>query len=148
MRPRAAGEARSIQERDKARAEYVHQQAKRVTFDECASAYISAHRGICKSAKHAVEDHDCGLGESHHRRAASGGGGHGPRRQGAQAHLDHEDRDGHAPALTRRVDPRLGYHTQISSQRKSGPLARAPREPARQPEQDRAGQEPSGAAVA
>jgi hypothetical protein len=32
-----------LEERDKARAEYVHQQAKRVTCDECASAYISAH---------------------------------------------------------------------------------------------------------
>jgi integrase len=44
-----------IEERDKARAEYVHQQAKRVTFDECASAYISAHRGSWKSAKHAAQ---------------------------------------------------------------------------------------------
>ncbi|MFC5550509.1 tyrosine-type recombinase/integrase [Massilia aerilata] len=44
-----------IDERDKARAEYVHQQAKRVTFDECASAYISAHRGSWKSAKHAAQ---------------------------------------------------------------------------------------------
>jgi integrase len=44
-----------IEERDKARAEYVHQQAKRVTFDECASAYIAAHRGSWKSAKHAAQ---------------------------------------------------------------------------------------------
>lgn len=44
-----------IEERDKARAEYVHQQAKRVTFDECASAYISAHCGSWKSAKHAAQ---------------------------------------------------------------------------------------------
>jgi integrase len=44
-----------IEARDKARAEYVHQQAKRVTFDECASAYISAHRGSWKSAKHAAQ---------------------------------------------------------------------------------------------
>jgi integrase len=44
-----------IEERDNARAEYVHQQAKRVTFDECASAYISAHRGSWKSAKHAAQ---------------------------------------------------------------------------------------------
>jgi hypothetical protein len=44
-----------IEERDKARAEYVHQQAKRATFDECASAYISAHRGSWKSAKHAAQ---------------------------------------------------------------------------------------------
>ena len=29
-----------LEERDKARAKYVQQQAKRVTFDECASAYI------------------------------------------------------------------------------------------------------------
>ncbi|WP_296951817.1 hypothetical protein [uncultured Massilia sp.] len=44
-----------IEERDKARAEYVHQQGKRVTFDECASAYLSAHRGSWKSAKHAAQ---------------------------------------------------------------------------------------------
>jgi hypothetical protein len=40
-----------IKEREKARAEYLHQQAKRVTFDECALAQISAHRGSWKSAK-------------------------------------------------------------------------------------------------
>jgi integrase len=33
----------------------VHQQAERVTFDECASAYIYAHRGSWKSAKHAAQ---------------------------------------------------------------------------------------------
>jgi integrase len=44
-----------IEGRDKTRAEYVHQQAKRVTFDKCASAYISAHRGSWKSAKHAAQ---------------------------------------------------------------------------------------------
>lgn len=44
-----------IEERDKTRAEYVHQQAKRVTFDEYASAYIAAHRGSWKNAKHAAQ---------------------------------------------------------------------------------------------
>jgi integrase len=44
-----------IEERDKARAEYVRQQAKRVNFDECASACVGAHRGSWTSVKHAAQ---------------------------------------------------------------------------------------------
>jgi hypothetical protein len=44
-----------IAERDKVRAEYAQQQVKRITFDACAAAYIAAHRGSWKSAKHAAQ---------------------------------------------------------------------------------------------
>ncbi|WP_308616325.1 tyrosine-type recombinase/integrase [Massilia arenae] len=44
-----------LEERDKARAEHVQRQAKRVSFGECAASYIDAHRGSWKSAKHAAQ---------------------------------------------------------------------------------------------
>lgn len=42
-------------ERQASHAEHAVRQAKRTTFDECAAAYIAAHRKSWKNAKHAAQ---------------------------------------------------------------------------------------------
>jgi hypothetical protein len=44
-----------LDERRATNAAYVLQEAKRITFDQCAAAYIDAHRGTWKNAKYVTQ---------------------------------------------------------------------------------------------
>jgi hypothetical protein len=120
------------------------------TFDQCAAAYIKAHRGGWKSAKHAAQ------WETSLANYASPVFGALPVSEvdtdlvvkALRPIWGHQDRDGGAVAWPDRKHPRLGNGQQISCWRKSGQVARSPGEPAGKSEQDRAGYQFPGLAMA
>lgn len=44
-----------LHERRASKASYALQEAKRITFDQCAAEYINAHRGTWKNPKHVMQ---------------------------------------------------------------------------------------------
>jgi hypothetical protein len=120
-----------ISARDGARTKEALSLARVKTFDQCASAYIKAHR------RRLEECQACGaMGNIAGDLCIAGvrgvtglGRRYRPGRQGPAADLGHQDRDGRQVARQDRKHPRLGHRQQIPSGRESRQVAWASSKP-------------------